>query len=418
MTKNIYQQEIAELKEQVSILKKKLRVKKNKTKQLKYKTKAFETIYKHSKDGIWLLENGKFIACNKAVISMLGYDSEQQVLNLKPSQFSPEFQANGKRTSELAIKMINMAMNKGQHRYKCEHTRANGEDFLVDVVLTRLVLDGSEVLHVAWRDISKQKKLEEEIIKERDIANQANKAKSEFLANMSHELRTPMHGILSFVNMGLDKPKRLTQDKTLMYFSHIKSSADRLLAMLNDLLDLSKLESGKMEMNYSENSLMQIANDCITEQQARLSDLKKQIIWEPTSIIGNGVFDPVRIGQVITNLISNAIKFCHTEKTIQLSITEITHNPTTGQEHCSLLFSVRDYGRGIPNNELELIFDKFSQSSTTKVNSSGTGLGLAISKEIIGAHSGKIWAENHSQSGAIFKFTIPKQKLAKEIKKM
>jgi PAS domain S-box-containing protein len=403
----LHSSEVENLKKKNKSLHNKLKAKKKALQQLEYQTNAFETVYKRSKDGILLLKNGKFIACNKAIIEMLRYDCEQQVLDLQPFQLSPEFQPNGKRTSELAIQMINLAMEKGQHRYKCIHTRADGENFWVEVVLTRLELNSKSILHMAWRDISKQKKLEAEILKERDIANQANKAKSEFLANMSHELRTPMHGILSFVNMGLDKPERLTTDKTLQYFTHIKNSADRLLTMLNDLLDLSKLESGKMEMNYSDNVLLKIAQDCIAEQHARLTQLDKQVTWNKNSISGNGRFDPIRIGQVITNLISNAIKFTSTGNSIELSTTEVTMCSVDKKEIPSLLFSVRDFGKGIPVDELELIFDKFSQSSATKTNTGGTGLGLAISKEIIDAHLGKLWAENHPQGGAIFKFTIP-----------
>lgn len=247
----------------------------------------------------------------------------------------------------------------------------------------------------------------------KEVAEKANKAKSEFLANMSHELRTPMHGIVSFVNMSIDHPEDLTQEKALKYFGYIKTSADRLMGLLNDLLDLAKLESGKMEMNYSENTLKTIVDNCISEQQARLTELNVNIVWNMDSISGDGFFDAARISQVVTNYLSNAIKFTPQGKKIELLIAKKVignkqYSNKKGDSVPALLFSVKNYGKAIHIHELVLIFDKFEQGSgsitgTTK----GTGLGLPICKEIIKAHSGKLWAENHPDGGAIFSFIIP-----------
>lgn len=264
----------------------------------------------------------------------------------------------------------------------------------------------------------------ESAIKSQQKAEMANKAKSVFLANMSHELRTPMHGILSYAIMGVKRIDKSTSEKNLNYFSNIKTSGDRLLVLLNDLLDLAKLESGKMDMNYKQSSLQFVAQNCVSEQQARLDERNQKIIYMPDNITGEGFFDDVRIGQVITNLLSNAIKFTHEDEKIEFAIsnTDLPSRVVDHKEKCktvpALLFSVRDYGKGIPSQELVLVFDKFEQSSNSEVGTmKGTGLGLPISKEIINLHHGKIWAENHPDGGAVFSFIIPVEQVETELLK-
>ncbi|MFK5984521.1 MAG: HAMP domain-containing sensor histidine kinase [Pseudomonadota bacterium] len=233
------------------------------------------------------------------------------------------------------------------------------------------------------------------------------------IANISHELRTPLHGILSFANIALNRPEKMTVETSLRYFQNIRTSGERLLALIDDLLDLTKLESGKMELNYSSGSLESLVKECILEQQARLNELGIEVFWEPKSELGEGAFDRVRIAQVVTNLLSNAIKFTALEKRIEFFISS-TIIDCNNKQLPAILFSIRNSGDGIPEGELELIFDQFSQSSNSRSSSkiAGTGLGLAICREIIRVHAGKIWSENHPQSGAVFKFIIPIQDLA------
>lgn len=396
--------ELEELKNQIQTLKIQL---KNEQERSSYNCSAFETIYKQSSDGVLLIEDGKFVNCNDAIIKLLHCDSEEQVLNMHPSQLSPELQPDGSTSLEKANKMMQQAVDKGHHRFEWVHKRVDGQEFWADVVLTKLVLDLKDVIHATVRDISRQKKLETDVLKERDLANQANQFKSEFLANISHELRTPMHGILSFADFGLENYATASHEKLEKYFSHIKISGMRLLSLLNDLLDLAKLESGQLELNYSPSSLNLITERCIAEQKSRLIELDKNITWLPESISGVGVFDEELIGQVITNFLSNAIKFTPGGAAIELLIEKTELEINIDQKIPALLFLIRDDGEGLQEDEFELLFDKFKQSSANKSQKGGTGLGLSICKEIIEAHSGSISAENHFDGGAIFKFVIP-----------
>ncbi len=242
-------------------------------------------------------------------------------------------------------------------------------------------------------------------------AEDANQAKSLFLANMSHELRTPMHAILSFANFGTEAiVSKSNEDELMHYFKRIHDSGTRLLSLVNNLLDLSKLESGKMDFNFKRGDLIKTLNAVIQELQPLIDDksLKLEIIKPVFSTIV--VFDSARITQVMYNLISNAIKYSPENKKITVMFVENNFNDDiANQEVAGVGMLVSDEGIGIPENELDKIFDKFIQSSKTKTGAGGTGLGLAICTEIIKGHKGKIWAENNPDGGAKFTFLIPKE---------
>lgn len=237
-----------------------------------------------------------------------------------------------------------------------------------------------------------------EIIKAKERAEIANQAKSIFLSNISHELRTPMHGILSFSNFGIKKIDKAPKEKLYQYFTNIHTSGERLLLLLNDLLDLSKLEAGKMELNCKETDLVGVFESCYHEQEQLMKDLSLTLQFDQPAQPVIGTFDAIRIGQVISNLLSNAIKFNSKAGAITVVIEKKDRH---------LYFSMQDEGLGIPEDELDTIFDAFVQSTKTRTGAGGTGLGLAICREVVTGHGGKIWAQNIPDHGAKFVFSIP-----------
>lgn len=250
--------------------------------------------------------------------------------------------------------------------------------------------------------------------KAKEEAESANRFKSEFLANMSHELRTPLHAILGFTELLLEMSDCLTDDETDKYLQNIQISGKRLLILLNDLLDLSKLESGKMSYQFRWYNLYDISRQAITELRPLWQEKQLLIVHSIPEIETMIMCDETRMLQVIHNLLSNAIKFTPANSTIQILYqpTEILL-PNRPQALPALTCIVKDEGIGIPENELHSIFDKFIQSSKTRTQAGGTGLGLSICKEIITQHQGTIHAINNpsehgiAHHGASLIFTLP-----------
>ncbi len=230
-------------------------------------------------------------------------------------------------------------------------------------------------------------------------AEQANRSKSEFLANMSHEIRTPVHGILSFAKFGIKAINKSTPNRLLDFFTEIHTSGKKLLDLLNDLLDLSKLETGKMDYCFQIGHLFSQVSSSI-DRFSSVAEVKQVTInCQKPSFNNEVIMDSCRIMQVVENLLSNAIKYSSRGGVISVDIKDLPEQ---------ILVSVADNGIGIPNSELQTIFDVFNQSSKTKTGAGGKGLGLSICKKIIHDHKGKIWAENKPQGGSIFFFTLNK----------
>jgi signal transduction histidine kinase len=242
-------------------------------------------------------------------------------------------------------------------------------------------------------------------------AQAANVAKSEFLANMSHELRTPMHAILSFSELGEDRAEASNQAKMAQYFGRIAQSAKRLLGLINDLLDLAKLEAGRLELELGPVDILSLLRRAGGQLESLIEQRKLTLLITYDTLVTDIVGDRSRIAQVIHNLLSNAIKFSPEGGAIGIHLSAATlaiGRPGEIPEN-QLALSIRfsDSGVGIPDGELESIFEKFVQSSATKTGAGGTGLGLAISREIVLQHRGTIVAENNAGGGASFIVTLP-----------
>ncbi len=233
----------------------------------------------------------------------------------------------------------------------------------------------------------------------KDVAEAANHAKSEFLANMSHELRTPLHGILSYARFGLKESRTASPDELHDYFQNVEESGATLLGLLNDLLDLAKLEAGKMCFELAGHDLHLLALSAAETFGAFAAE--KGLTIECPEFLGDStaIFDRAKMSQVLSNLLSNAIKFTPAGgPPIVIAV----------ERHDDLVrISVRDHGIGIPEKDLDAVFDKFVQSSKTKSGAGGTGLGLAICREIVAGHHGRIWAESAPDGGAVITVEIP-----------
>ena len=235
-------------------------------------------------------------------------------------------------------------------------------------------------------------------------ANIASQAKSEFLANMSHELRTPMHAILSFAGLGGTRAQKLGDERVQHFFARIEQSADRLLTLINELLDLSKLESGKQVLDIKTLDWLKVVQLAVAHVESLLHERQLRWVIEPEDAGPQWIRgDRKLVEQLVHNLLSNAIKFSPTGGVITLRFAG-GELPGVGE---ALTMTLSDQGPGIPEGELQAIFDKFYQSSRTKTGAGGTGLGLAICHEAVLLHHGTILAMNNPDGGATFKVTLP-----------
>jgi PAS domain S-box-containing protein len=243
------------------------------------------------------------------------------------------------------------------------------------------------------KDITEKKRYEQRL-------KELDRMKSDFVSNVSHELRTPLTAIKASVDNMIDGITGPLSEKQVRYLARIKSNTDRLTRLINDLLDLSRIEAGKIDLKPTNLSLVGLAQE-VTEN-IRPVALEKLISLEVASHDGNVTAwaDRDKITQVLMNLVGNAIKFTPSHGKVNVFIQR------NGDKWAQV--SVTDTGPGIPATEAGKIFDKFYQiAQAEKQKSKGTGLGLAISKVLVEMHGGKIWAESGVGGGSTFSFTLP-----------
>ncbi|MFC1747853.1 response regulator [Pseudomonadota bacterium] len=370
----------------------------------------FQTVFYNSIDAALIIAGETFIDCNNAAVKLLGASSKEDVLSTHPSALSPETQPDGRSSFEKANEMISIAFKQGFHHFEWTHKKFNGEAFPVEVSLTRIENQGDVLLHVLLKDLAQQRNAENELRKTLEAANTSNHAKSEFLATMSHEIRTPLNAIIGMADLLSYTPLNIEQRE---YIDIFKSSGENLLQLINDILDVSKVEAGQLNLEKTafdiekliENTCDILAIKAHTKNLELVVDNKSNI---PAIVIG----DPNRLEQIFVNLLGNAIKFTDSGE-IVLGVEMLKEK----DQKVKLRFSVRDTGIGIADDKKELMFESFSQEdkSTTR-KYGGTGLGLAISSQLVKKMGGEIWIESEKGEGSTFYFTaqfeIPEQEIS------
>ena len=269
--------------------------------------------------------------------------------------------------------------------------------------------DIGEVI-ISFIDISERKEMETEIIAAKELAEAANKAKTDFLANMSHEIRTPLNGIIGFTDLLM---KSNLSNSQLEYMSTVNESASSLMHIVNDVLDFSKIESGKLELNDEVMDLFVVFNQVIDLFKYAAIQKDIDLVLDVDQTIPRFIQgDAVRLKQILVNLLSNALKFTHKGE-VRLKVSKVDKDCDTYSE---ITFSVRDTGIGIKGGNNKKIFSSFVQEdNSTSRKFGGTGLGLAISNQLLELMDSKLNLESTYGIGSNFFFTV-RLKKAKEIK--
>ncbi len=507
----------------------------------------FMNVLYASDDAILLIGDNTFIDCNEATVSMLGYDSREQFLQTHPSELSPETQPDGRLSREKADEMMQIAFDRGFHRFEWIHRRPNGEEFPVEVSLTPIVHEGGSLLYCVWRDITERKRVEgkvrqlaqaveqspatvvitdleggivyanptfetttgysiaeamgqnprilkagefgaesyadlwntissgrewhgefhnrrkdgtlywesasispildsdgnithylaiKEDITERkymedalrdaneelqqtvealqsanialeefnDLAQSATRAKSEFLANMSHEIRTPMTAILGFAEVLLGEPDFDDAPRESIEAIHtIQRNGKYLLELINDILDLSKIEAGKLDVEPAVCSPIEVLDDVLTLMRVRAEAKNLPLTLEFASGVPELIHcDPLRLKQILINLVGNAIKFTEVGGVCMVACTvHQLGKPTL------LQIDVTDTGIGLTEEQVWNVFRPFCQAdSSTARKYGGTGLGLTISKRLAEMLGGDVILRSEPGKGSTFSVTV------------
>jgi len=399
------------------------------TKELIESEEKYRSIFENALEGIYQARpDGGIIRVNPSMSFILGYDSCEDFTN-NVSNILTELYANPVERDMFLSKLFGSDMVTN---FECQQKRKDGKPVWISINGRLIFSSNGEIDHIEGQfiDISQRKKAQDELesankylekrVNERTLElKQANeelniakeealsaaKAKSEFLANMSHEIRTPMNGVIAAADLALSE--NLNQ-KTEHYLRIIHSSGYSLLGIINDILDFSKIEAGKLDIDNNPFYLDELIETLTHLFVSKANEKSIELIVDMSPDLPRGfIGDSLRLQQIITNLIGNALKFTGKGGIITLGVSEV--NST--KETIELQFYVKDTGIGMKEEYLKKLFEPFSQAdlSTTR-KYGGTGLGLTISKQLVELMGGKIAVESKYKHGTTFYFNVILQK--------
>jgi signal transduction histidine kinase len=349
---------------------------------------------------------------------MLGYEDSAELFNMPPHKLSPEKQPDGQLSSEKSKKMNDIAYKTGSNRFEWDHMKSNGEVFPVEVLLTNIPSENlnDKKLHVVWRDITEVKnaqeqlnqlnnrleekvhhrtiELEESLTREKELG----KLKSAFVTTASHQFRTPLAIIQSnaeLLEILSANGKKIEPENYKKVSGRIKKAITIMTGLMEDVLILGKTTAGKTQYNAEDVALVEFCEKLVEEFNELKTDgshLNFVIKGEPYNL----ALDPELLAHSLSNLISNAFKYSVGKKNPDLTI----HFKLN-----ELVLSIKDYGIGIPENELPKLFQPFFRANNV-IGFQGTGLGLSIAKEYIEVNKGQITATSILGEGSCFEITF------------
>lgn len=340
---------------------------------------------------------------NTGAEEIFGYTASEVVGN-HLDMLLPERFRHAHSTFVSKFREGDVASRRMDERREIYGRRSNGEEFPAEASISRMNRDGVTRMTVILRDITEQKQFEQRLYEQNIALEKAIQAKDNFLANMSHELRTPLNSIIGFTGtmlMGLPGPLNDAQEEQLHI---VQSSAKHLLAIINDLLDLAKIESGKVEVTLEEVNCNEVVSEVIQslEPLAAGKGIEMKLELPPEPAIAKS--DRRALGQILINLVNNAVKFTPEG---EVCVRVLAERPEQKGSNIPVEISVIDTGPGISAPDKARIFDAFERSSTAATrDTEGSGLGLHISKKLADLISADIGVTSNPGEGAVFTVTL------------
>lgn len=373
------------------------------TRELENKTTTLSTIYNAIPDLVFCKDvNENYTSCNPSFEEFAGR-TEEYIIGKNDKEV---FGAN-KKIKTLLMPSSNMILSNDKPEIVEELvTYPNGKQKLMETIKTTLVKKNEVIGMIGIsRDITQHKELEQKLIEAKELAEKNSKAKTDFLSRMSHEMRTPMNAIIGMTEIGKKSGELERKDYAL---DKIESASTHLLGVINDVLDISKIEAGKFELANTEFALKKMLSKIVSVMQFRMEEKQLHFCVDINeNVPETAITDEQHLSQVITNLLGNAIKFTPNGGDISLFV----ENMEEKKDVCTIQFVVKDSGIGIPKEQQKKLFAAFEQGDgSVSRKYGGTGLGLAISKHIVEMMGGDIWIESSVGEGSRFIFTIKVQK--------
>lgn len=370
------------------------------SRQLLESETKYKTLFDKSDDPMWVITDGKFEICNESSVRILGYESAQELQSTCPSKLFPKFQADGQPSFEKAEEMMALAFEKGYHRFEWLHQRKSGEVFPVEVSLTLITLEGRENIFCVWRDISERKLVEEQMLRVRIEAEKSSQAKSDFLALMSHELRTPLNAILGFTELLTMKVSGPITDRQEDILKDIESGANILNQIVIDILQMTDIERGKIDLNIEDVKLdtlidiaVRLVSPLAAEQNIEINIMKASDEMPCVRA------DKIRGEQIIMNLLSNAVKYNDAGGKVWVSVDQVNDE--------FIRVSVKDDGKGIDDKYSDSVFELFTRAGKEASGVEGTGIGLNIVKSLVDSMNGNCGFSSNEDRGVTFWFELP-----------
>ena len=344
------------------------------------------------------------IDCNREAVKLFGLSNKQEYLD-RFHELSPKHQPDGQLSYRKAQAFVEKTLAEGTCRFEWTHQKLNGEPVPCEITLVRVEYLGEPAVLGYARDLREQKAMLREM-RRVEIAEASNKAKSRFLAMMSHEIRTPMNVILGTAEVQL-------QDGTLSpttreAFHMLYGAANSLLRIINDILDLSKIEAGKLELLPAKYELASLLNDTVQLNLLQLGSkpVEFKLVVDantPVSLYG----DEVRVRQILSNLVSNAFKYTK-QGTVELAVSAETKIEESGPPAVTLIFRVSDTGQGMTAAQVRALFDEYSRfDADAHRGIEGTGLGMNITQHLIRKMHGELFVDSRRGKGTEFTVRLP-----------